>query len=123
MEQPSRIINVNESCISPNGGNRYRGGRPEAVFYCPSLPQTGRATGNSRLTTTLITGSTAAGEEIPPHFQFLTKTQTVETDKLRVELVVYMPYVRGKCGTTKEQAWPIINGMNAKGVMDDVEFN
>ena len=75
------------------------------------------------MTTTLITGSTDAGESIPPHFQFLTKAQTVEMEKLRVDLVAYMPYVRGKFGAPGEQAWPITVGMNARGGMDDVEFD
>ena len=75
------------------------------------------------MTTTLITGSTAAGESIPPHLQFLTKAQTVETDKLRVELVAYMPHVRGKFGAAEDKSWPIAVGMNAKGGMGDVEFD
>ena len=77
--------------------------------------------GKSSLTTILITGSTASGESIPPHFQFLTKAQTVETEKLRVELVVYIPNVHGKFGAPKEQACTITVGMNARGSMDDVD--
>ena len=79
--------------------------------------------GKISLTTTLITGSTAAREAIPPHFQFLMKAQTAETEKLRVELVAYMPHARGKFGAPKEQAWPITVGINASGGMNDVEFD
>ena len=70
--------------------------------------------------TTLITVSSAAKKAIPPHFQFLTKAQTVETEKLRVELVSYMPHIHGKFCAPEEQEWPITVGMNAKGGMDDV---
>ena len=51
------------------------------------------------------------------------KAQTAETEKLRVEWVAYMPHVRGKFGAPEEQAWPITVGLNAKGGMEDVEFN
>ena len=40
-----------------------------------------------------------------------------------MELVAYMPHVRGKFGAPKYQAWPITVGMNARGGMDNVEFN
>ena len=117
MEQLSHIIKFNELCLSLDDSNGQRDGRPEAVFYCPSLPQNGRDTGKSSMTTTLITGSAAAREAIPTHFQFSTKAQTAETEKLRVELVAYMPNVRGKFGAPEEQPWSITVGMNARGDM------
>ena len=123
MEQLSHIINVDKSCLSLDGNNRQRGGHPEAVLYCPRLPQTGRATGKSSMTTNLITGSTAAREAIPKHFQFPMKAQIAETERLSVELVAYMPHVRGNFGAPKEKAWLITVGMNEKGGMDNVEFD
>ena len=42
---------------------------------------------------------------------------------MRLELVAYMPHVRVNFGAPEEQAWPITVGMNARGGMDDVEFN
>ena len=117
VEKLSRIINVDELCLSLDGSNGQRGGRPEEVFYCPSLPQTVRATRKSSLTTTLITGGTASEEAIPPQFQFLAKAQTAETEKLRLELVAYMPHVRGKFGAPEDQAWNITVGMNARDGM------
>ena len=68
VEQLSHIINIKKSCLSLDCINGQRGSCPEAVFYCPSLPQTGKDMGNTSLMNTLITGSTAAGEYIPPHF-------------------------------------------------------
>ena len=75
------------------------------------------------MTTTLINGSTSARGFIHHHFQFLTKAQTAEMEKLRVELVAYMPHVRGKIGASKEQSWPNTVGMNARVSMDDVDFD
>ena len=49
------------------------GGGPSDVLYSPILPLSGKPTSNSGITTTLITGSTAAGKYIPPHFHFSTK--------------------------------------------------
>ena len=123
VEQLARIINVNEPCLSLDGSIGQKGRLPEAVFYCPILPQTGRATGKSSLTNTLITGSTAVREAIPPHFQFSTKVHTVETEKLRVKLVACIPHVHGNFGALEEQAWPITIWMNARGGMDDVDFD
>ncbi len=65
-EQLSNIVNFDKSCCSLDGSNSERGGRPEAVLYDPRFPHTGKATSKSTLTTTLITGSTAAGEALPP---------------------------------------------------------
>ena len=42
---------------------------------------------------------------------------------MRVELVAYMPHVHGNFGAPEEQAWTITIGMNARGGMDDVEFD
>ena len=71
---------------------------------------------------TLITGSTALGEAIPPHFQFSTKSKSDDTMKLRSELVRYMPDTWGKFGCTERRSWPTTYGMNTKGGMDEGEF-
>ena len=80
-EQLGRIINFDETCLSMDGSGN-RGGQPEVVFYNPLLPQTGRATSKSSLTTTMITGSNALGEAIPPHFQFQTSAILTETQRV-----------------------------------------
>ena len=40
-----------------------------------------------------------------------------------MELVAYMSHVCGKFGAPEEQEWSITVGMNAKGCMDNVEFD
>ena len=121
-EQLERILNMDETCLSMDGSDGSRGGRPVAIFYDPNLPRVGIATSKSAKTTTMITGSTAAGEALPPHFQFQTSAQTDERKKLNTAMLEWMPDVMGKFGTDKRQDWPITFGLNEKGGMDDEEF-
>ena len=65
-----RIINIDETCLSLDGSNGARGGRTEIFFFDPNGPRLGKPTGKTAKTTTMITGSNAAAEAIPPHFQF-----------------------------------------------------
>ena len=75
IEMMKRILNLDETCMSLDGGNGNRGGRPNR------FPQLGKATSKSALTTTMIGGSNAAGEPIPPHFHFQTSAQTPDAEK------------------------------------------
>ena len=121
-EQLQRILNVDGSCLSMDGSKGRRGGRPSDIFYSPNLTLSGRPAGNSGITTTLITGSTTAGESIPPHFQFSTKAKTTDKMRLRDELVKYYPNICGKFGCGEVRLWPVSFCMNTKGGMDDNEF-
>ena len=58
------------------------GGRPDCVMYDPRFPVVGLATTKSSLTSTLITGSTAAGEVLPPHIQFPIKAKSAGTEQI-----------------------------------------
>lgn len=75
VEQLKRIINIDETCLSLDGSDNVRGGRPEVYLYDPRIHQVGKATSKSSLTSTMITGSNAAGEAIVPHFQFQSKAK------------------------------------------------
>eukprot|EP00804_Cyclotella_cryptica_P000480 CCRYP_020022-RA/>CCRYP_020022-RA protein AED:0.37 eAED:0.37 QI:0/0/0/1/0/0/2/0/185 len=79
IEQLKKIINIDETCLVLDGSKCNRGGRPEITFYSPNLPNLGQATIKTSVSTTMITGSTAAGEPIPPHFQFSTMAQSEDT--------------------------------------------
>ncbi len=70
----------------------------------------------------MITGSTAAGKALPPHFQFQTAAQTAETERIRFECAGFMMPVRGTFGGDEERSWPITYGLNEKGGMDQDEF-
>ena len=121
-EQMTRIINFDETCCSLDGGSGTRGGRPVATFYNPNLPQLGIGTSKTALTTTLITGSSAAGEAIPPHFQFSTTATADDMQKLRTEIAMYSPDILCKFGRVDAEYLGISYGMNEKGGMDEVEF-
>jgi len=97
-DQLARILNFDETCLSLDGSGSAAGGRPSAIFYNPKLPLVGRATSKSALTTTLITGSYAVGEAIPPHFQFSTSAKSADTMQVRLEMAEFFPNLPCKFG-------------------------
>jgi hypothetical protein len=118
-----RILNLDETCLSLDGSNSNGDGRPTATYYDLCFPQLGKATSKSALSTTMISGSTAAGEPLPPHFQFQTAAQLVEGKAIRIRCICYMLDLRGTFGHPTEQSFPVLLGLNAKGGMDDEEFS
>ncbi|KAL7549204.1 hypothetical protein ACHAWF_012476 [Thalassiosira exigua] len=99
-----------------------RGGQPEVVFFYPNLPNPGKGTSKLSKTTTMITGSNAAREALPPHFQFQTDAKADEGQRFRNEMTEWMLNVLGKFGGDAIKLWPCTFGMNSKGGMDDDEF-
>ncbi len=79
IEQLMRIVNIDETCLSLDGSDNIRGGRPEVICYDPRIHQVGKATSKSSLISTMITGSNAFGEAIVPHFQFQSKAKSNDT--------------------------------------------
>ncbi len=74
------------------------------------------------MTSTLITGSTAAGKVFPPHIQFQSKAKSADTARIDIDVAEYTQQVLGKFGCDKVKAWPITFGTNEKGGMDNKEF-
>ena len=70
----------------------------------------------------MITGSSAAGEAIPPHFQFSTTAQCDENEQCRMEAAAFFPNIWGKFGMDEVQYLRVSVGLNEKGVMDQEEF-
>ena len=99
-----------------------RGGRPTISYFNPNLSQLGKSSAKSNITTTLITGSSAIGKALPPHFQFSTKAKSINTMRFRKETVVYMHNIRGKFGNNESKLWLCTVGMNKKGGLDDTKF-
>ena len=92
------------------------------MIYDSRFPVVRKATCKSSLTSTLITGSTAAGEAFPPHIQYVTKAKTPETMQLDVDVTEHVPRVLRKFGCKEERTWPVSFGQNEKGGMDEEEF-
>ncbi len=122
MEQLKKIINIDETCLVLDGSKCNRGVRLEITFYSPNLPNLGRSTIKTNMATTMITGSTAAGEPILPHFQFSTMAQSEDTQRVNIRMSAYFPKIKGTFGTDSEKDWPVTFGMNLKGGMDEKEF-
>ena len=120
--QLQRIINIDETCLTLDGGLGKCGGCPSVVYVGKNLPNVGKAFSKTSITVTMITGSTAAGEAIPPHFQFSTMATSENRMRLRSELLQFMPYIKGKFGCNSIREWPVTFGMNLKGGMDDAEY-
>jgi hypothetical protein len=74
------------------------------------------------LSSTLITGSTAAGEAVPPQIQFQTKAKSDNTERISIDVIEHCPKVKGKFGCPKERLWPVTFGMNENGGMNEEEF-
>ena len=72
--------------------------------------------------TTTTSGSLAAGESIPPHFQFQTSATSAEGEAIRIEMVRFLLPVEGIFGWGTKPEFPISFGLNSKGGMDDDEF-
>jgi hypothetical protein len=70
----------------------------------------------------MTAGSTAAGKPIPPHFQFQTRAQSVDTQSININLVTFLPNIIGKFGTEEKREWAVTFGYNAKGGMDNEQF-
>ena len=121
-DQLHRILNFDETCLSHDGSNGARGGRPEVFIYDPRLPLPGKRTSKCSSTTTMITGSTAAGEALPPHFQFQTSAKSHETQRIRIDVAGLYPKVVMALGTGTDHELDCTFGMNAKGGMDQDEF-
>ena len=127
-DQLRRILNLDETNLSVDGSNQRRGGRPAVAFVNPSLPRLGEQVPKSGYSLTLITGSTAAGEALPPHFQFATRATDPARIKIRFDAPRYTKRVRGTFGNRdsdgnlRERIWPCTFASNEKGGMDDQQF-
>ena len=114
-DQLRNILNFDESCLSLDGSEGRRGGRPEIVLHDPRFPMTGKATNKDSLTATFISGSNAAGEALPPHFQFQTKATSGDRERICSEVFAFTPRVIGQFGTDCKQSWDCTFGLNRKG--------
>ena len=117
-----QILNFDETSLSLDGSSINRGGRPAAYWFDPRLPQVGIMTAKSAYSSTMIMGSNAYGEELPPHFQFTSSAQTKEGKIIKIECICYMKKVRGEFGMGVSASFGLTFGMNEKGGMDMEEF-
>ena len=120
--QLERIINFDETRIGLDQTDTQRGGQPSFVFYSSKKPRPGSSTNKSSQSLTIIVGGTAAGEMIPPHFQFTTDGQNEELQVWNTSIIKYMHDIKGRYGHEEEKYHPCTFGMNEKGGMNKLEF-
>jgi hypothetical protein len=120
--QLHRIVNIDESALNLDNGSEIPGGRPPTVLADPSLPSSGIATSKSSSTSTIITGSNAAGEPVPPHFEFPSKAQSDETTRINVEAIAMSHTVNAKFGHNSQRQVSCTFGASEKGGMNEVRF-
>jgi hypothetical protein len=120
--QLRNILNFDETSLSLDGSTMTQGGRSPMVYEDPCLPRVGLATSKTSQTMTMINGSNAWGEALPPHFQFMTNAQNDDDIQIRMESVLFMRNIVGQFGLSEEISCPVLLRANEKGGMDEKEF-
>ncbi len=59
---------------------------------------------------------------LPAHLQLQTKATSTVRERVRAEIIGFLPDVRGKFGFDEEGRHPVTIGMNKRGGMTDIEF-
>lgn len=121
--QTRRIINLDETDGSLDDTTGQRGGRPPMTFLAPEILGGGTAVNKSGYSSTVICGSNAAGEPLPPHFQLKSTAQTPENQRIGVEWILNTKDVVGQFGYNERRAHPCTFGMNEKAGMNAVELD
>jgi hypothetical protein len=120
-----QILNFDETSLLQDGGSSINwGGRPATYWFDPWLPQVGITTAKTAYLLTMITGSSAYGEALPPHFQFTSSAQTDEGKMITVDCIRYMKKVQGVFGMggAGEESFGVTIGLNEQGGMGMEEF-
>ena len=120
--QKERIINVDKTDGTLDDTTGSTGGRPPMVFTAPDVAGGTTSVNKCGYKTTIICGSTVAGEPIPPHFQFKSTAKTNEGQRISVDWFGLCPRIRGKFGHAHTKTFPVTFGMNEKGGMNSIEL-
>jgi len=121
--QMMRILNLDETDGSLDNTTGNRGGRPPVVFSDPAISCGALAANKSGYSSTVICGSSASGEAIPPHFQLNTLAKSDVTTRISVDWFAHLAQVIGKFGLDAPRGLPSKFGMNERGGMNSVELD
>ena len=83
--QTNRVLNVDETDGSIDDTTGQRGGRPPMTFFAPNIAGGATAVNKSDYSATIICGSSASGEPVPPHFQLKSMAQNPQDQRLSVD--------------------------------------
>ena len=67
--QADHILNFDKNVATLNNTTGSRGGGPPIVFYAHVISGAATMASKTGYSATMICGSTAAGDPLPPHFQ------------------------------------------------------
>ena len=96
--QLKHTINFDEAALSLDGSEGRCGSRPAVEFDDPNPSALYKRTSKSSMTIAMITGLSAAGEPLAPHFQFPTKAKNKENMKIECEVLENMKLAKGQFG-------------------------
>ena len=113
-QQKRRVINLDETAISLDGSDGAVGGRPAKSVIISGIARAGTAVNKSGGKETLVCGSNAAGEAIPPIF-ILSSSAQEENRAVRLSWVSGLPKVTGLFGHKNMTVHSTIIMVNEKG--------
>lgn len=111
--QKDRIVNLDETDGTLDNINGQQGGRRPMTFYYHGISR-GSEASKSSYSPTIICGSTAAGEALPPHFQLKTDASKDERVKICVDFIAQCHNVVGKFGRPEAKMHPCAFGLNER---------
>jgi len=120
--QKKRIINLDETDGSLDNTKGKRGGRPPHVFYGKDVAGGSTAASKTSYTPTIVCGSNADGEAIPPHFQLKSAAKTATRERFSMEFIANCKDVYGQFGNENRKRLPCTFGLNEKAGMNSVEL-
>jgi len=121
--QKKRILNLDETDGSLDNTKGKCGGRPPLVFYGVGMTGGSTAASKSGYSPTIICGSNAEGEAIPPHFQLKTLATSSKRERFSIEFIARCKDVWGTFGHKKRTLLPCTFGLNDKAGMNSVELD
>ena len=120
--QQFNICNIDESCLSLDGTEANKGGRPPMILYNPRIGVPDTCANKSGYHCTLVQGVNLAGEAFPPHLQLPTDALDHSNVRLEGSFFANLHEVKGRYGHEKEKTFPCTVGHNKKGGMDNDQF-
>jgi len=123
-DQKKRIVNFDETDGSlDNTQCKGGGGRPPLVFYARDMTGGATAASKSGYSPTIICGSDAEGEAIPPHSQLKTLAKSSHRECFSVEFIARCKDVCGVFGHKRRTLLPCTFGLKDKAGMNSIELD
>ena len=120
--QLHRIVNFDETAAELDNTSTNKGGRPAGAFYSYAVGARGATMASKTgYSMTIICGSTAAGDPLPPHFQLRSEAES-SRQKIDKAFIAATADVVGTFGYPTEHSHPCTFGMNEKAGMNEVEL-